>query len=142
MQQVRSLRKQLKSLPSGKASAQAASLEAKLAALEGDEGGYGTRFLSTLEGRSLARLNTGFNMLVSALDSADAAPTTQQTAMFTDLEKALNEQLSAWDQLKSKDVPDLNKQLKKAGAPELDPQKRISSLGDQAQTTSQDRDLD
>ncbi|HEX9110066.1 MAG TPA: glycoside hydrolase, partial [Terriglobales bacterium] len=146
LQQVRSLRKQLKSLQSSKPSPQIAqqldSLEAKAAALEGDEGGYGTRFLSTPEGRSLARLNTGFNSLVSALDSADAAPTTQQTATFTDLEKALNEQLSAWDQLKSKDLPELNKQLKKAGAPELDPQKPVPLSADQAQTISQDRDLD
>ena len=142
VQQIRSLRKQLKALPSGKASAQAASLETKLAALEGDEGGYGTRFLSTPEGRTLARLNTGFNTVLSALDSADAAPTTQQTATVTDLEKALNEQLSAWELVKSKDVPEVNKQLRKSGAPELDVQKPVPSSADQAQTTSQDRDLD
>jgi hypothetical protein len=146
VQQVRSVRKQLKALASRKPSPQIAgrldSLEAKLAALEGDEGGYGTRFLTTPEGRSLARLNTGFNMLVTALDSADAAPTTQQTAMFPDLEKALSEQLSAWDQLKSREVPELNKQLKKAGEQELDPQKPVAKSADQGQTTSQDRDLD
>jgi photosystem II stability/assembly factor-like uncharacterized protein len=146
LQQVRSLRKQLKSFQSGKLSPQLArqldSLEAKAAALEGNEGGYGTHFLSTPEGRSLARLNTGFNTLLNAFDSADAGPTTQQTAMFADLEKALSEQLSAWDQLKSKDVPELNKQLKKAGAPELNLQKPVSSSADQAGTTSQDRDLD
>jgi hypothetical protein len=142
VQQVRSLRTQLKSLPSGKASPQFTSLEAKVAALEGDEGGYGTRFLRTPEGRSLARLSTGFNMLVSSLDSADAAPTTQQTATFADLEKALNEQRSAWEQLKSKEVPELNKQLRKSGAPELDLQKPLSPSADTAQTRSQDRDLD
>jgi len=146
LQQVRSLHKQLKSLQSSKPSPEIAklldNLESKAAALEGDEGGYGTRFLSTPEGRSLARLNTGFNSLVSALDSADAAPTNQQTATFADLEKALNEQLSAWDQLKTKDLPELNKQLKKSGAQELDPQKPVPKSADQAQTTSQDRDLD
>jgi hypothetical protein len=146
LQQVRSLRKQLKSLQSSKPRSEIAkqldSLEAKAAALEGGGGGYGTSFLSTPEGRSLARLNTGLNALVSALDSADAAPTTQQSATFTDLEKALSEQLSAWDQLKSKDVPELNKQLKKAGAPELEPRKPVPPSADQAQTTSQDRDLD
>ncbi|MBZ5547488.1 MAG: glycoside hydrolase [Acidobacteriia bacterium] len=140
VQQIRSLRKQLKALPSGKASVQAASLEAKLAALEGDEGGYGTRFLSTPEGRTLARLNTGFSAVLSALDSADAAPTTQQTATIADLEKALNEQLSAWEQVKSKDIPEVNKQLKKSGAPELDLQKPIASSADTAQTTSRDLD--
>jgi len=142
VQQIRSLRKQVKALSSGKAGPQAASLEAKLAALEGDEGGYGTRFLSTPEGRTLARLNTGFNMLLSGLDSADAPPTSQQSATFADLEKALNEQLAAWEQVKSKDIPELNKQLRKSGASELDLQKPIASSADTAQTTSRDRDLD
>ena len=148
LQQVRSLRAQLKALTGpdkdkakpavvGKA---AGELEAKAASLEGEEGGYGTSYLSTPEGRSLARLNSGFNALVSALDTADAAPTTQQTATFVELEKALEEQLSAWAQLKSKDIPELNEQLKKAGLPQIDLQKPIPGAADSAQTTSQDRD--
>jgi hypothetical protein len=64
-----------------------------------------------------------------------AAPTTQQTATFTDLEKAPDEQLSAWDQLKSKDVPELNKQLKKACTPVLDLQKPGPKSEDQVQST-------
>jgi hypothetical protein len=98
--------------------------------------------LSTPEGRSLARLNGGLNALVSALDTADAAPTTQQAAMFGELDKALEEQLSAWGQLKSRDIPELNEQLKKAGLPPIDLQKPVPGLGDSAQTTSQDRDKD
>jgi hypothetical protein len=148
LQQVRSLRAQLKALTGpdkdkakpavvGKA---AGELEAKAASLEGEDGGYGTSYLSTPEGRSLARLNSGFNSLVSALDTADAAPTTQQTATFVELEKALEEQLSAWGQLKSKDIPELNEQLKKAGSPQIDLQKPIPGAADSAQTTSQDRD--
>jgi photosystem II stability/assembly factor-like uncharacterized protein len=144
VQQVRSLRSQTKALlaknPNPEITRAINDLETKAAALEGDEGGYGTRFLSTPEGRSLARLNTGFNMLLSALDSADAAPTTQQSAMFAEVEKALSEQLNAWDQLKSKDVADLNTKLKQAGLPEVDPQKPTPA--DSAQTTSQDRDRD
>ena len=35
--------------------------------------------------------------------------------MFGELEKALEEQLSAWDLLKSKEIPELNGELKKAG---------------------------
>jgi len=76
--------------------------------------------LGTPEGRSLARLNSGFNALVSSLDSADVAPTTQQVAMFVELEKALDEQLSAWGRLKSEDIPELNQELKKAGLPPID----------------------
>ncbi len=164
VQQVRSLRSQLKALatkifttgsteghrekrePDAKNAKLAAvekfagELEAKAAAIEGEEGGYGTRYLSTPKGRSLARLNNGFNTLVSALDTADAAPTTQQVAMFGELDKALAEQLSAWAQLKSKDIPELNDKLKKAGLPLVDLQKPVAGAEDSSQTTTQDRD--
>jgi hypothetical protein len=141
LQRVRSLRAQLKSLSGQAAVAKAAAeLDAKAAAIEGDEGGYGARYLSTPEGRSLARLNSGLNTLVSAIDTADAAPTTQQKTTFVEIEKALEEQLSAWAQLKSKDIPALNEQLKKAGLPPIDLQKPVSSSADTAQTTSRDRD--
>ena len=150
LQQVRSLRSQLKPLARGETEIRkpaqfvkvAVELEAKAAAIEGGEGAYGTRYLSTPAGRSLARLNSGFNALVSALDTADAAPTTQQVAMFVELEKALGEQLAAWAQLKSKDIPELNEQLRKAGLPPIDLQKPVPSSADAAQTTSQDRDKD
>ncbi len=62
--------------------------------------------------------------------------------MFVELEKALEEQLSAWAQLKSKDVPELNEQLKKAGLPPIDLQKPAAAAGDATQATSQDRDKD
>src|ERR1019366_10581684 len=98
LQQVRSLRAQLKplidhvdnsqrsKLQLAEISKTAAAPETKAAAIEGGEGGYGSRYLSTSEGRSLARLNGGFGTIISALDTADAAPTTQQTAMFAELE--------------------------------------------------------
>ena len=60
--------------------------------------------------------------------------------MFGELDKALEEQLSAWGQLKSKDIPELNEELKKAGLPQIDLQKPMPGAGDAAQTTSQDRD--
>jgi len=146
VQQVRSLRSQLKSLterkPGAEIARKVAALEAKAAALGGDEGGYGTRFLSTPEGRSLARLNTGLRAVLSALDSADAAPTTQQSAMFAELERALGEQLGNWEQVKSKDVVDLNSLLKQAGLPAIDLTKLPADSSDSAQTTSQDRDRD
>ena len=58
--QVRSLRSQLKSLAQGKLTSELAenvgALETKTAALEGQDG---SQFLSTSEGRSLVRLNSG-----------------------------------------------------------------------------------
>ena len=107
MQEVRTLRAQLKPLAvleaknaKRKAIAKTATdLEAKAAAIEGEEG---ARYLSTPEGRTLVRLNGGLNTLVNGLDTADAAPTTQQSAMFIELDKALEEQLAAWDRTQVK----------------------------------------
>jgi hypothetical protein len=61
--------------------------------------------------------------MLAALDTADAPPTTQQLSMFAELEKALDEQLAAWNQIKAKDIPFLNEQLKKARSPQIDIQK-------------------
>ncbi len=148
LQQVRSVRAQLKALPAKNPAAQIKAatdaIEAKATAIAGEEGGYGARYLSTPEGRSLARLNSGFGAVLSGLDTADDAPTTQQVAMAGELEKALGEQLSAWGQLKSKDISELNQTLKKAGLPVIDLQKPVPSSADTAAdtavTTSQDRD--
>ena len=155
LQQVRSLRAQIKWLQRGKSANSAASstaldgaakiaadLEAKAAAIEGTEGGYGMRFMSTPEGRSLARLNGGLGTMLGQLDTADAAPTTQELEMFGEVEKALDEQLAAWRQLKTKDVPQLNEELKKAGQPPIDLQKLAASETSSPQTTTQDKDQD
>jgi hypothetical protein len=141
LQQVRSLRSQLKAMKAdGQAGmAKAASdLDSKAAAIEGTEGGYGSRYMSTPEGRSLARLNGGFSALLGALDTADAAPTTQQVTTFKELEKALQEQLSAWSQITSKDIPALNDELKKAGKTLIDLKKPAAE--NSAETGSKDRD--
>ena len=82
----------------------------------------------------------GATISTPPLDTADAAPTTQEIAMFAELEKALEEQLSAWGQLKSIDIPELNDELKKAGLPPIDLQKPVPGKVDAAETTSQDRD--
>jgi hypothetical protein len=136
--QVRGLRAQLKSVKGQEAAKLAADLDAKAAAIEGKPDG--TLYLSKPEGRSLARLNTGFAALLSALDTADAAPTTQEDSMFAELEKALQEQLATWEQVKSQDIPELNKQLKKAGLPPIDLEKPVPVKTAEAQTTSQNRD--
>jgi len=81
----------------------AAELDAKAALIEGEEGG--ATYLSTPAGRSLSRLNGGLNALLSALDTADAAPTTQQSSTFEELEKALEARLSLWSNSTQKKFP-------------------------------------
>jgi hypothetical protein len=60
--------------------------------------------------------------------------------MFGELNKALEEQLSAWGELKSKDIPALNDQLKKAGLPAIDPDKPLPGASTEEEATTQDRD--
>ncbi len=148
LRQLQSLRSQLKLISAHAADKSnssleaatkaAADLDAKAASIEGEEGGYGNRYLSTPEGRSLSRLNSGLSSVLSGLDTADEAPTTQQVAIVGELEKALDQQVSAWNELESKDIPELNDQLKKAGQPPVDLQKPLPDSSDAA--TSQDRD--
>ena len=119
VQQARGLRDQLKSLQkSGPAQLVSgiAELEEKLEAVEGTGGGYGAAFLSTPQGRGLARLNAGLTELLGIVDSADVLPTTQAVKMFGEVEAALDQQLSALRQIMAKDVPALNAKLKQAGA--------------------------
>ncbi len=146
LQQIRSLRAQLKAIqsknPRPEISRAIDALQAKAAALQGEEGGYGAHFLATPEGRTLARLNSGYSTVLSGLDSADAAPTTQQTAMVADLDKALAEQLAAWTQLKSKDLAELNQRLKKAGMPAIDVLMPVAGSGTQISSQDRDRDVD
>lgn len=119
LQQARSLRSQLKDLKSRPAqrpvSGALSALEEKAAELEGTEGGYGAVFLSTPEGRSLARLNVALYNLLGIVDSADEAPTSQANATFADVQRALEQQLAAWNEIKVKDLPALNAQLRQAG---------------------------
>ena len=132
LQQVRSLREQLKA---AKARAKQArlirdidALEQRAAELQGTEGGWGALFLSTPEGRSLTRLNVGLNTLLSAVDSADAAPTSSEGDTFHDVEAALKQQLTVWNEIKSKDVPALNLQLRKTGLPPVNVASAVATI--------------
>jgi hypothetical protein len=121
--EVRLLRKKMKNLAahgSPSLSPKAEEFDKKLAELEGSTGGYGAQFLNTPAGRSLARLNAGLKSVLDTIDSADAAPTAQAVAMFADVKKALDEQLNRWDDIKKRDLSELNQELKKAGLSEID----------------------
>jgi hypothetical protein len=54
------------------------------------------------------------------IDSADAAPTAAQSAQLAQLDATYTKLMAQWTQIKTKDVPALNEQLKKVGLPTLE----------------------
>jgi len=121
--QVRDLRARLKRLKGSNAanvSPLVEELEKNAGELEGAEGGYGTTFLTSPAGNSLARLNTGLTSLLATVDSADSAPTTQAAEMFADVQRALDQQLGCWKEIQTKEIPTMNDALKRLGIPTID----------------------
>jgi photosystem II stability/assembly factor-like uncharacterized protein len=69
---------------------------------------------------NFSTLNQHFSGILGVADSADAAPTTQATAVFQELRASLQDLQSRLKKLKEQDIPALNKELKKAGLSEVD----------------------
>ena len=121
LQQIRSLRKQLKTLKeAGPEAARLAAtkLEGELADLE-----KGTAAKPPAPGvnanRGAATLHSWFNQVYATLDAADAAPTTQALTMLSELEQAAAEQKKSLQRLQAGLLADLNHQLRQTGAPEI-----------------------
>ncbi len=119
LQQLRKVRSQLKDLRQragqGPTADAITAFEKTLTELEGSKGGFGAQYLSTSEGRSLARLNSALSSLLGTVDSADAAPTTQAIGMFGDVQQALEQQLSRWQEIRKQEIPTLNATIRQAG---------------------------
>jgi hypothetical protein len=114
--EVQKVRKALKQISStANLQSQVGEVDKKLSEVEGTAGGYGAQYLSTPAGRGLARLNSGLSTLLAIVDSADDAPTTQAIATFAEVQRTLDEQLAHWAEVRNKDLPVLNQQLKQAG---------------------------
>jgi hypothetical protein len=120
LQQVRSVRSQLKSLliPAKTLPASVSSpindLEKAAESLEGGEPTPGRANTGTLVG-----MNSALKTVYEAVDSADAAPTSQQLATLGDLQRSLAPLLVRWNQIKSRDVAALNEKLRSANLPEV-----------------------
>jgi photosystem II stability/assembly factor-like uncharacterized protein len=125
---VRSLRAQLKER-TGKAGKGAlgdaiAATDKQLAELEG---AAQSSFFGLPPGakqpENFSTLNQHFGNILSVADSADAAPTTQATAVYKELEEALAKLNSQWVKLRDQDIASLNAELKKAGLAPVDANK-------------------
>ena len=69
---------------------------------------------------NFSTLNQHFNALLTVADSADAAPTTQASAVYLEIEDALVKLIDRWKKMQSTDLPALNSSLKKAHLQEVD----------------------
>jgi photosystem II stability/assembly factor-like uncharacterized protein len=70
---------------------------------------------------NFSSLNQHFAGILAVADSADAAPTTQATAVYKELEDALEKLVTRWTKIRQQDIATLNADLKKAGLAAVDP---------------------
>jgi hypothetical protein len=66
-------------------------------------------------------LNSKLGHLQVLVDSADAAPTAAESAVFADLDQRLEAQLTKWREVLSKDLPALNDSMRKNNVPLVAP---------------------
>jgi len=124
LQQVRSVREQLKDLAGrarkGTLADSIAALDKRAADLEG----AGARFFGPQTGKpGFARLNGELAIFLGYVDSADAAPTQAAEDTLPGLEASLSELQKDWDELKAEEIPSLNEKLRSANLPAIDAKK-------------------
>src|SRR6266699_2800196 len=73
---------------------------------------------------NFSSLNQHFGGTLAVADSADAAPTTQATAVYKELEEALEKLVARWTKIRQQVIPALNGELKRAGQVPVDPNKQ------------------
>ncbi len=103
----------------------AEALEAKLDKIAGSEEEGGGRRFGPAGPPTLDSVRTQLARLEHSIESADAAPTTPQTAGAAEIAKPLPDLLNQWNQLKSADLKALNNQLRKQNLPLLSIDTRI-----------------
>ncbi|MBI2682153.1 MAG: glycoside hydrolase [Acidobacteriales bacterium] len=84
------------------------TLDAALSSLESGRTGAG------YAAEGLEKLNGRLRSLIEVVDSSDVAPTKQAVAVYDEVQQAVDSLVSRWSDLKAKDIPALNAQLKKA----------------------------
>jgi photosystem II stability/assembly factor-like uncharacterized protein len=130
LQQVQSVRAQLKDIASkakGKLAEQIDVLDKQCAELQGaTQSGFFGMPPSGKRPETLSTLNQHFAAILATADSADAAPTTQATAVYHELDEASTALRKRWNALNETALLDLNQSLKQSGLPTVDPKKSLA----------------
>ncbi|HYA64677.1 MAG TPA: hypothetical protein VED66_15845, partial [Candidatus Sulfotelmatobacter sp.] len=95
---------------------QSAGLRKKIGAIE-DELINSSATASEDELHYPTKLNSKLGYLNEVVDSADAAPTTAELAVFAELDGQLDAQLAKWKEVTDKDLPALNDALRAGNIP-------------------------
>jgi photosystem II stability/assembly factor-like uncharacterized protein len=129
LSQVQSVRAQLKESlgkAKGKLAESLEDLDKQCAALAGAT--TSTFFGTPPSGKqpeNFSTLNQHFGQLLGITDSADAAPTTQASKVYSELAEQLSSLMKRWTDLKQNSVPKLSSELQKAGLPVIDSAKPL-----------------
>jgi len=75
---------------------------------------------------NFSSLNQHFGQVLAIADSADAAPTTQASRVYAELNSQLGERLRQWQGIKETLLPEIVRGLQSAGLPAIDPSKPLS----------------
>jgi hypothetical protein len=130
LRQVQSVRAQLKEVASkakGKVAEQVDALDKQCAELQGaTQSGFFGLPPSGKRPETLSTLNQHFAAILAIADSADAAPTTQATAVYHELDDASTALRKGWNALNETALLELNQSLKQVGLPTIDPKKALT----------------
>jgi hypothetical protein len=123
LRQVRRLRAQLAALKpraekTGAIEAVGA-LDAAAAALEGGRAGRGRR-----NGSGTPRPNADLATLLEVVGGADARPTASTVSAVEETNRSLASLLARWNEIQTRDIPELNRKLQSAKLPVLDVSKK------------------
>jgi len=133
LSQLKSVRAQLKERED---KAGKGTLGEKIASLDKEaaemEGAAQSTFLglppSGKQPENFSTLNQHFGNILAVADSADAAPTTQATTVYKELEEALGELVERWTRVRQQELVALNSELSKAGLAGIDASKPPAAL--------------
>jgi photosystem II stability/assembly factor-like uncharacterized protein len=127
LEQIQSMREQIKDLApkaKGKLANSLANLDKQCAELAG---ATQTAFFGLppngKQPENFSTLNQHFAAILAVADSADSAPTSQASTVAGELDAESTRLRKQWSATREREILDLNKDLKKAGLPELDPKK-------------------
>jgi len=131
LEQVKSVRVQIKDLlkkipGKDKLAKGLTTLDDRCAELEGakQHSFYGVPS-SGKQPENFSTLNQDFATMLAIADSADAAPTTQATSAYQDLEQSETDLRRRWSAIRERDIPDLNKAITRAALAPIDPAKPL-----------------